>query len=67
MEEKTVLTRKDVDVVIPPLNSETKASMERCAEFLARMIHKYGKEIQNEKREKEEDAGDPDETPLAAG
>lgn len=34
-----------VEVKIPEVDENTKVQMERCAEFLARMIEKYSDEI----------------------
>jgi hypothetical protein len=43
-----VFMKNGVEVAMPPTNKETRVNMERCAEFLARMIQKYGKEVSAE-------------------
>ncbi len=35
------------------LDPESRRNMEQCAEFVARMIRKYGKEVLEEKKKKE--------------
>ena len=39
------VTENEVEISSPEMDEKTRVSMERCAEFLARMIHKYGAEI----------------------
>ena len=48
MEENAILTRNGVEISIPPMDAKAKLNMERCAEFVARMIQKYGKEVMAE-------------------
>lgn len=48
MEQNTILTRNGVEISIPPMDAKAKLNMERCAEFVARMIQKYGKEVMAE-------------------
>ena len=38
-------TRNGVEVSMPPADKRTQLNMERCAEFMARMIQKYGNEV----------------------
>ena len=51
----TVIEKNGVEISMPPMNKETKLNMERCAEFMARMIQKYGKDVMTEIKAKEED------------
>ncbi len=37
--------RDGVLTTMPPMDRKARLDMERCAEFLARMIQKYGKEV----------------------
>ena len=39
------LIKNGVEVSMPPMDKTSKLSMERCAEFMARMIQKYGREV----------------------
>lgn len=48
MKENTILIRNGVEISIPPMDATAKLNMERCAEFMARMIQKYGKEVMAE-------------------
>ena len=34
-----------VEIAIPAMDETAKLNMERCAEFMARMIRKYGAEV----------------------
>lgn len=52
MEENAILTRNGVEISIPPMDAKAKLNMERCAEFVARMIQKYGKEVMAEIEDK---------------
>lgn len=41
----TIAERDGCKVVCNELNPKTRANMERCANFLVRMVEKYGKEV----------------------
>ena len=41
----TTFMKDGVEVVMPPMDKTARRNMERCAEFLARMIQKYGNEV----------------------
>ena len=41
----TVFEKNGVEVSMPPMDKTAKLNMERCAEFMARMIQKYGKKV----------------------
>ena len=41
----TVIEKDGVELSMPPMNQEARLDMERFAEFMARMIQKYGKEV----------------------
>ena len=41
----TVVVKEGVEISMPPMGRNSKLDMERCAEFMARMIEKYGKGI----------------------
>lgn len=43
-----VFMKDGVEVSMPPMDKTAKLNMERCAEFIARMIQKYGKEVLEE-------------------
>ena len=45
----TTIQKNGVEIVMPDIDKPTKLSMERCADFLARMIQKYGSEILSDK------------------
>lgn len=51
----TVIEKDGVKISMPAMSKETKLNMERCAEFMARMIQKYGKDVMAEINAKEED------------
>lgn len=36
-----------VEVIMPDVDEKTMLEMKRCAEFIARMIEKYSKPIEN--------------------
>lgn len=40
-----ICMKEGVEVSMPELDGDTKLAMERCADFIARMIRKYGKEV----------------------
>ena len=40
---------------MPPMDKTAKLNMERCAEFMARMIQKYGKDVMAEIEAKEKE------------
>ena len=44
----TVFEKNGVEVSMPPMDKTAKLNMERCAEFMARMIQKYGKDVMAE-------------------
>ena len=37
--------KEGVEISMPPMDKTAKLNMERCAEFMARMIEKYGKDV----------------------
>ena len=41
----TIAEKDGCKVVCNELNPKTRANMERCANFLVRMVEKYGKEV----------------------
>lgn len=41
----TIAEKDGCKVVCNELNPKTRANMERCTNFLVRMINKYGKEV----------------------
>jgi len=41
----TTFMKDGVEISMPPMDRDAKLNMERCAEFMARMIEKYGKEV----------------------
>ena len=41
----TTFTKNGVEISMPPMDKTAKLNMERCAEFMARMIQKYGQEV----------------------
>ena len=41
----TTFIKDGVEVSMPPMDKNAKLAMERCAEFMARMIQKYGDEV----------------------
>jgi len=41
----STFTKAGVEISMPPMDKTAKLNMERCAEFMARMIEKYGKEV----------------------
>ena len=41
----TTLVKDGVEITMPPMDKNTKLNMERCADFLARMIQKYGRDV----------------------
>lgn len=49
----TVFKKNGVEVSMPPMDRTAKLNMERCAEFMARMIQKYGKDVMAEIEAKE--------------
>lgn len=54
----TTFIKDGVEISMPPMDKNAKLNMERCAEFMARMILKYGKEVLAEiEAEKEGNAG----------
>ncbi len=44
----TLVTEKGVELSMPEIDAKTKLNMERCADFLAKMLLKYGPEILKE-------------------
>jgi hypothetical protein len=42
------IMKDGVEISMPPLDKAARLNMERCAEFLARMIQKYGGEVLDE-------------------
>ena len=50
--------KKGVELSMPPMDKTAKVSMERCAEFMARMLQKYGQEVLAEIEAKEAEKGD---------
>ena len=38
-------TKNGVEISMPPVDKSSLLAMERCAEFMARMIRKYGREV----------------------
>lgn len=44
----TVIVKEGVEISMPPMDRKSKLDMERCAEFMARMIEKYGWEVMAE-------------------
>ena len=51
----TTFTKNGVEVSMPPMDKTAKLNMERCADFMARMIQKYGNEVMAEIKSKETD------------
>ncbi len=51
----TTFTKNGVEVSMPPMDKTAKLNMERCADFMARMIQKYGNEVMAEIKAKETD------------
>ncbi len=41
----TTFMKDGVEISMPPMDKTAKLNMERCAEFMARMIQKYGAEV----------------------
>lgn len=41
----TTFTKNGVEISMPPMDKTAKLNMERCAEFMARMIQKYGQAV----------------------
>ena len=54
----TTFMKDGVEISMPPMDRSTEIKMERFAEFMARMIQKYGKEVleEIEAEEKEKEA-----------
>ncbi len=50
-----VFIKNGVEVAMPPMDKTAKLNMERCAEFMARMIQKYGKDVMAEIEAKEKE------------
>lgn len=48
-----VFVKNGVEISMPPLDKTTRLNMERCAEFMARMVQKYGKSVLAEIEAKE--------------
>jgi len=44
----TEIVKEEVEISMPPMDRKSKHDMERCAEFMARMIEKYGREVMAE-------------------
>lgn len=40
-----VFMKDGVEVSMPPMDKTAKLNMERCADFMAQMIQKYGKDV----------------------
>jgi hypothetical protein len=49
----TVIVKDGVEISMPPLDRNSRLEMERCAEFMARMIEKYGREVMEDIRASE--------------
>ena len=41
----TTFMKDGVEISMPPMDKTARLNMERCAEFMARMILKYGPEV----------------------
>ena len=41
----TTIVKDGIEVSMPPMDKTAKLNMERAAEFMARMIQKYGNEV----------------------
>lgn len=41
----TTFMKDGVEISMPPMDKTARLNMERCAEFIARMILKYGPEV----------------------
>ena len=50
----TNYSKNGVEISMPHVNKETELKMERCAEFMARMLQKYGQEVMTEIEAKKE-------------
>lgn len=50
--------RKGVELSMPPMDKTAEVNMERCAEFMARMLQKYGQEVLAEIEAKEAEKSD---------
>ena len=44
----TLVTEKGVELSMPEMDEKAKLNMERCADFLAKMLLKYGPELLKE-------------------
>ena len=55
----TTYTKNGVHITMPPMDKTAKLNMERAAEFMARMLQKYGPEIRAEIEAKEAKKGNP--------
>ena len=51
--------KEGVEISMPPMDKTAKLNMERAAEFMARMLQKYGPEIRAEIEAKEAKKGNP--------
>ena len=49
----TTITKDGVKITMPPMDKTAELNMERCAEFIARMLQKYGQEVRAEIEAKE--------------
>jgi hypothetical protein len=54
----TTFTKNGVQITMPPMDKTAKLNMERAAEFMARMLQKYGQEVLAEIEAKEAEKGD---------
>ena len=50
---ETRIIKDGVVITLPPMDQKAKLDMERCAEFMARMINKYGREVMEDIRASE--------------
>ena len=41
----TTFIKDGVEISMPPMDRKARIAMERCADFMARMILKYGHEV----------------------
>jgi hypothetical protein len=49
------IVKDGVEITMPAMDKTAELNMERCAEFMARMIQKYGDDVLAEIRSEEQD------------